>query len=195
MYVFLNPGHCPGIDSGAMNGAFTEAEIALSLGEKARRFLQKAGVTVTLLQSDNLAGESPYDLWDAPDMPEVCGCANQSGADIFVSIHLNAAENRSARGTDVLVYQAGGRAERLAEYALTQLVDTGRTWNGDWLSRGVKERPDLAVLRETIMPAILIEVGFLSNDAELAEILAHETEIAAAIARACTDYEQEFLGT
>ena len=54
--VFLNPGHCPGIDPGAINkrSGITEADIALEIGTMVKKYLEAAGCEVKLLQSDNL---------------------------------------------------------------------------------------------------------------------------------------------
>ncbi len=57
--VFINPGHCPGIDPGAINKqtGISEAEIVLEIGCMVEAYLKAAGCEVKLLQSDNLAGE------------------------------------------------------------------------------------------------------------------------------------------
>ena len=82
MKVFLNPGHAPNgnPDPGAVNGetGLRECDVALAVGESAESYLNAAGVETELLQSDSL-----YDI---------CEAANSSDADIFVSIHCNAAE-------------------------------------------------------------------------------------------------------
>ena len=63
MKVFLNPGHCPGVDSGAVNQTTgsQEADVALSIGKLVKGYLEAAGCEVQLLQSDNLMydGEGP----------------------------------------------------------------------------------------------------------------------------------------
>lgn len=177
MRVFINPGHAPGIDPGACAADCTEAEIARDIGRIVNHYLQAAGLETVILQSDNLAGESP-------GYPNITETANAWPADIFVSIHLNAFTDEGASGTETLIYTAGGEAENLAKCVQTQLVDTLRL-----VDRGIKERPGLAVLRCTDMPAILIEVGFITNDYDRQTILDRLDETAAAIARGITDYE------
>lgn len=90
MKVFLNPGHAPNgnPDPGAVNGetGLRECDVALAVGESAESYLNAAGVETELLQSDSL-----YDI---------CEAANSSDADIFVSIHCNAAEAEEANGTE-----------------------------------------------------------------------------------------------
>lgn len=178
MKVFLNPGHHPGVDSGAVNNEYgvQEASIVRDIGVLVVRYLTYAGVEVEVLQSDNLVGESPM-------YPEVCASANESGADLFVSIHCNSAGSTMANGTETLVFELGGKAERAARAIQNQLITSI-----DTTDRGIKERPDLIVLRHTEMPAVLVEIAFISNDSDV-DLLIHEQDtIARAIARGVTDY-------
>ena len=82
MKVFLNPGHAPNghPDPGAVNEetGLRESDVALAVGKSAASYLNAAGVETELLQSDSLE--------------EICEAANTSDANIFVSIHCNAAE-------------------------------------------------------------------------------------------------------
>ncbi len=181
MKVFLNPGHHPGIDSGAVNTHYgvQEAYIVRNIGALVEQYLEAAGVETELLQSDNLAGESPA-------YPEVCSRANKSDADLFVSIHCNSAENKAARGTETLIYTFGGQAESAAMAIQEQLVNSLGT-----IDRGVKERPGLIVLSHTDMPAVLVETAFISNEADVQILMYEQDTIARAIARGITDYLAE----
>jgi N-acetylmuramoyl-L-alanine amidase len=84
--------------------------------------------------------------------------ANNWGADYFISIHTNASVSPNAPGTEVLVYRAPSVAANLAEDVLQGVVDASGFPN-----RGVKQRPGLYVLRKTNMPAILVELGYITN--------------------------------
>lgn len=179
MKVFLNPGHAPGIDNGAVNAAtgLQEADVALSVGLLVQKYLNAAGVETELLQSDNLAGESP-------DYPCVTATANASGADLFVSIHCNAA-NTTARGTEVEVYDnTGGASVELAECMMDQIIGSLGT-----VRRYINSRSGLAVLRCTSMPAVLVEMAFIDNDKDCQLLTDRQDDFARAIARAITDYE------
>ena len=85
--------------------------------------------------------------------------ANEWGADIFLSLHTNAATNTAANGSEALIYSnSSTTARELAEDILDEMTDLTGLRN-----RGVIERSGLYVLRRTNMPAILVEMGFITN--------------------------------
>ena len=182
MRVFLNPGHDQRYDSGAVNPStgLRECDVAAEIGALVQGYLEQAGCEVAVVQSDNLNGESPW-------LPCVVQSANAWPADIFVSLHCNAA-NGQARGTETLAFALGGESEALAQCIQQQMVDTPGT-----VARGVKERPAPCVLRRTDMPAALIEMAFIDNDEDMKLLTEQTDEIARAIARGVMDYEQEVI--
>lgn len=182
MKVFINPGHMPGIDSGAVNRVLhlQECDIALSLGNLLEGKLKNAGCIVRLLQSDNLCGE-------APPAPNICSAANSWAADVFVSLHCNS-YNTVARGIETLCYARDSHAGILARAIQKQLVDTLQKLDQTIPDRGIKIRPDLAVLRWTTMPAVLVETAFIDNVDDALLLVSQQEAIAAAIARGVTDY-------
>ena len=178
MKVFINPGHCPGVDSGAVNpnSGMQEADVALAIGQLVQKYLTDAGCEVQLLQSDNL-------MWDG-EGPCVCQTANDWLADIFVSIHCNAAGG-DARGTEVEIYPGSDASSKLGQCIQTQIVNSLGT-----VDRGLKERPGLCVLKHTEMPAVLVETAFIDNDDDANLLANNQDDFARAIARGITDYEQ-----
>lgn len=178
MKVFINPGHCPGVDSGAVNpnSGMQEADVALAIGQLVQKYLTDAGCEVQLLQSDNL-------MWDG-EGPCVCQTANDWPADIFVSIHCNAAGG-DARGTEVEIYPGSDASSKLGQCIQTQIVNSLGT-----VDRGLKERPGLCVLKHTEMPAVLVETAFIDNDDDANLLANNQDDFARAIARGITDYEQ-----
>lgn len=181
MKVFLNPGHAPGghPDPGAVNRetGLRECDVALAVGESAASYLNAAGVDTELLQSDSLE--------------EICEAANASDADIFVSIHCNAAEEPN--GTETWACAGSYRGSMLANCIQSQLIDALNTTD-----RGVKIATPgvngLYVLTNTDMPAVLVELAFITNPGD-EDILANAQDaLARAVARGVTDYEQLILG-
>lgn len=182
MRVFINPGHDRTYDPGACNVDGTrEADIAWNVGEKVKSYLEAAGCECAIMQSDNLNWDSTY--LDRKDSA-VCPTANDWGADVFVSIHCNAF-NGVAQGTETLVYSFGGNSERLASCIQNQIINALGT-----VDRGLKERPNLSVLRNTDMPAVLVELAFIDNEDDVQLLKNHQDDFAAAIARGITDYNQ-----
>lgn len=178
--IFINPEHDMDLDSGACANGIREVDIALAIGEKVKKTMEVIGYPCQLIQSDNLNGETE-------GKPNVCATANNSGADIFISIHCNSAANISAKGTETLVYSTGGKAELLAKCIQTQIVNSLGT-----VDRDIKERPDLCVLRETSMPAVLVETAFISNEEDAYKLMYRIEEFANAISRGITDAEKLF---
>ena len=94
--------------------------------------------------------------------------ANNWGADYFISIHCNASENPQANGTEVYVYSRSSPAFGMAEDIQQQIVSRLGTKD-----LGVKENTSLYVLRRTSMPAMLVELAFLTNESD-AQLLRYD---------------------
>jgi N-acetylmuramoyl-L-alanine amidase len=178
MKIFINPGHDVNYDSGAVNpnSGMREADVAASVGAKVAQYLIDAGCEVKVLQSDNLCHDSDHDL------PCVVDEANAWNPDVIVSLHCNAV-NGQARGTEVEVYPDDDKGARLACCIQLQIVDSLGT-----VDRGIKDRPNLAVLRATNAPAVLVEMAFIDNDNDADMLASRQDDFAAAIARGITDY-------
>lgn len=103
--------------------------------------------------------------WDTPSLAERCALANQVKAQLFLSIHYNAVKDPEPRGIETLYYPGSTKGKLVAAAFQGALIrQTGAT------DRGLKERGDLAVLKGTRCPAVLVELGFISNPFEAALI-------------------------
>ena len=177
MKVFINPGHAPAgrPDPGACNvyTGLRECDVAAEVGCLVAQHLNNVGIETEVMQSDSLSA--------------VCTAANSSEADIFISIHCNSAENKSAQGTETWYCYGSQHGEWLARCINDQIV--GALGTAD---RGIKSaRPGhngLYVLTNTDMPAVLVELGFISNAEDLVLLTEQANEFARAIARGVTDY-------
>lgn len=192
MKVFINPGHDLDYDSGAVSPrtGLRECDVAAHVGTLVKHYLEAAGCTCELMQSDNLAptsiGRSRYADRQGLTVTET---ANEWDADIFVSIHCNSAEADEACGTETFAYNLdGGEGEQLATCIQNQIVNALNI-----VDRGVKANPKLFVLRYTSMPAVLVELGFISNADDERLLTDHQDDFARAIARGVTDYEQMLM--
>ena len=120
------------------------------------------------------------------DLGDVVSQANASGADYFISIHCNAASSSAAHGTETYIYKADSQAKKLAE--AIQAAAAAELGTAD---RGVKTA-DFYVLRKTAMPALLIELAFVSNPEE--EGLLSDQDIQRRIALTLADTIIDQLG-
>ncbi len=181
MKVFLNPGHDTKYDSGAVNPStgMRECDVVSDVCERVAGYLQKVGIAVESLQSDNLYYDSSYSDRQIP----VCVAANNSGADIFISVHCNAATG-TAQGTETLVYSWGGTSTQLANCIQNQIINSLGT-----VDRGLKVRNDLIVLKRTDMPAVLVELAFIDNNSDAMLLANARDDFARAIARGITDFQ------
>ena len=176
--IVINPGHAPcgDPDPGAVsiNGT-READITAAVGAMVSDYLTQRGHIAPVHQSDSLS--------------EICEFANSAEADLFVSIHCNAAVTDQAHGAET--YHASGsvNGERLARAIQLQIIGNLPVTN-----RGVKEA-NFYVLKHTDMPAVLVELAFLSNDHDEL-LLVHpqwQDKFARAIADGITDYIMEVI--
>lgn len=164
MLVFLNSGH-GGIDPGAIGPAGNrESDVNARIAAAAAERLKAAGHKVVLYQQRR-------------KLADVAAKANKSGADLFVSIHCNAASNTDARGTETWYYTGCPHGRAAAVSIQREVVKALGSRN-----RGIKSSKSLYVLRKTIMPAVLCEVAFISNPEEEKLILVNIEKIGEAIA-------------
>jgi len=154
--VVLDPGH-GGIYSGGVHYGFREADINLSVALKLRKKLARLGATVIMTRTRDVNLAPPGSTLDA-DLQARVDVAKTSGADIFVSLHVDDVLNINLVGP--ASYFAEGRSSGLACAIQTSLVNEICT-----VDNGVSP-DDIYVLVHNVMPAALIEMGYLSNPAE-----------------------------
>lgn len=177
MKVCINAGHAPnGIpDPGACGCGLRESDVAATVAHAVVGYLNAAGCEARFVQSDSLS--------------EVTDTANDWGADVFVSIHCNSAASEYARGVETFSYPGSIGGRDIAGCIQRQIVGTFEKIDPDFPNRGLKEA-NFYVLRNTDMPACLVEMAFISNEEDAALLKHHADDFARAIARGVTDYEQ-----
>ena len=148
--IVIDAGH-GGQEPGAVYNGRMEKDDTLALALAVGQLLGENGVDVSFTRVT--------DIYQIP--MEKAEMANRWGADLFLSIHRNAMPvPGTASGIQSLIYETGGEAEQLARNINDALVDMG------WNDLGIIERPGLIVLRKTEMPAVLVEAGFIDNEAD-----------------------------
>ncbi len=174
--VVIDPGH-GGPDPGAIGiSGIRETDVVLEVSKIVRKLLSDNGVKVRLTR------KSEVDL----DLPPRVFFANSTDADIFVSIHANASrgKRRDINGLETFYYR-GWKGRLLAKKIQKQIL---RVSPGS-PDRGVKQGR-FYVIKNTKMPAVLVEIGFLTGrlDARRLEKTAHRKRIAYAIAKGILEY-------
>lgn len=174
MKICIDPGHSGRIEPGACAAGVWEAVLNLTIARKLGECLEQRGYMVLFTRQGEVQDDELQ--WRA-------AVANGSGADIFISIHCNAAAG-PARGVETYCHPASVAGRTLALAVQRQLAELGYTKD-----RGVKTA-NLAVLRWTTMPAILVECGFLTDPADRGRLtsLAGQAEVASAIAAGVVRY-------
>ena len=174
--VVIDPGH-GGPDPGAIGiGGIRETDVVLEVSKIVKNLLSEKGVKVRLTRKNEV------DL----DLPPRVSFANNTNADIFVSIHANASrgKRRDINGLETFYFR-GWRGRLLAKKIQKQIL---RVSPGS-PDRGVKQGR-FYVIKNTSMPAVLVEIGFLTGrlDSRRLEKNAHRKRIAYAIAKGILEY-------
>ena len=218
--IVIDAGH-GGKDPGTHAGSLREKDIALDIAKRLRDDLERRGFEVIMTRDKDIF----------IPLEQRAFIANSRKADMFVSIHVNAARNRRARGLETF-YLNLATSDDAAEVAARENASTGKVRFSDVpkllkqimnhtfveesrelatttqaaiaqsilggvkhpLNRGVKTA-GFHVLLGAQMPAVLVEVGFVSNREEARQLRSssHRTKLASAVADGITRYA-EMLG-
>ena len=167
MNVFINPGH-GGNDSGATGFDLNERDVALQIGKGVAHYLNFIGYQTRLFQFNGLQ--------------TICDEANNSNADLFISIHCNAFDS-NAHGAECFYAPRSIDGYKAARAIQSQL--TG--------SLPLRDRQIASayffVLMNTVMPAVLVETAFIDNYHDNYLLKHSQDAFARAIARGITDWE------
>ncbi len=184
MRIYLDAGH-GGSDPGAIGNGVREADVVLAIALRTADHLKRHGLEVKLSRTGNIT----------KSLEQRTDEANRWGAHAFVSLHCNAAASPAARGFEVwhTIHEAKSKGDELAE-AIAKWIDKLTPLN----NRGTKSKASKVnpqddyyhVIRETRMPAVIVECGFVSNakDAAYLQSASGQAAIAQAIARGVIEW-------
>ena len=192
--VYLDAGH-GGYDPGASYFGISEKSLTLAIQSRVKAKLEAEGYqVVTTRTSDTYV-----------DLIDRSRAANASESDIFVSIHINASGSSAAQGIETYYYQP--YAEYPSRINATYHANPTRLSMSDTLANAIQsslinatgaqnqgvKRQTFAVLRETTAPAVLLELGFLSNPQEAARLntSAYQETLANAIVAGIKSYYEK----
>jgi N-acetylmuramoyl-L-alanine amidase len=176
--IVLDAGH-GGTDEGAKVSAFLEKKIALTTAFLTKKHLEGLGYRVVMTRSRDIY---------LPLQRRV-SIANKTKGSLFVSLHFNSSSSVDAQGIEVFYYDSKElwrtrASKRLANCILYRVVDKTAA-----VSRGIKQG-NFHVIRETEMPAVLVEGGFMTHREERRKLRDREylDNLAAGIAQGIDKY-------
>ncbi len=156
--IYIDQGHNPtgNHNAGAAGNGLYEQDITFNVGLLLAELLNNDGrfeICLSRPTADTVLGSDNPTSLEA----RVRG-AEEFGADFFISIHTNSFENDTAYGTEVHV-----ATENSISYSFGNALLDGMIASTNMRNRGMKISPNLHVLKNTTMPAALLEMGFISN--------------------------------
>lgn len=166
--ILLDPGH-GGPDGGAGDKKTQEKDIALNVSLKVRDYLQQQGALVIMTREtdkDLASGDTKgYSRRKVEDLKNRLKVINDSDTDLFVSIHLNAIPSSRWSGAQTFYAPHHEENERAAKFIQEELRrNLGNT------TRKAKPLSQIYILKSAKKPGALVEVGFLSNPTEKANL-------------------------
>lgn len=157
--VVIDPGH-GGSDAGAIGpSGVREKDITLAISQELKALLEKDGIKVILTRSKD---QDVYGSFasEEQELQARVDVANSANADIFISVHVDAYEDKGVGGTTTYYFDKTDADDRFARYVENSLNSQLH------LSDRGEQSGDLYVLRNTNMPAVLAEVAYISNPVE-----------------------------
>lgn len=174
--IYVDQGHNPegSVNAGAVGNNLYEGEITYNVGAYLADLLDAD--ERFLVRTSRNTPQEVLGTSNATSLAARVQEANEWPADYFISIHVNASTNSSANGSEVYIYREGTQAGELAEEILDAIVTLVGTRDN-----GVRENPSLYVLRRTRMPAVLVELAYITNAADAQKLRDEQYHFAYAI--------------
>jgi len=180
--IFIDQGHNPsGINAGAEGFGLREQDITYQVGIYLANILN--GDPRFEARTSRTSPEQVLGYSNTSSLAERVRLANTWPADYFLSIHCNASDNPALNGTECYVYENYSQSYYLAERILLAIVDRLDTYNN-----GVRINPSLYVLRRTNMPAVLIELAYITNYNDAQKLENRQYDFAYAIYQGLLNY-------
>lgn len=182
--IYIDPGH-GGKDPGAISGGINESIINLEIGFKLQEILEKNGAIVYMTRyGDYDLSSNNALLRKRSDLSRRANIINESKADIYISIHLNADISSTWKGAQVFYSDVNIENEKLAKILQEQFTSDLKT------NRKYKKINDHYMYKRINVKGVLAEVGFLTNPNEryLLQQQSYQYEIAKSISKGIIKY-------
>lgn len=184
--VALDPGH-GGYDPGAITkqGVY-EKELNLQVAQKVRELLLQSGIEVLLTREEDkdfAEGVRGRNTKKQVDLNYRINLASEAKADIFVSLHINSATSQKS-GAETFYHYRSETGKRLADCIQNELIKI------PGMNRRIAKPGDFYVIKNSTMPAVIVELGYLSNSNEQKKLQQawYQDQLAHAVAKGIAHY-------
>lgn len=186
--VMLDPGH-GGYDPGAItNQGVYEKAINLQIAQKVKEMLGPSGIEVFLTREEDIDyvpdGVKGKTTKKQIDLNHRIDMAREVNADVFVSLHVNATATGLQSGAETFYHYQSESGKRLAELIQQELIKI------PGMNRRIAKSGDFYIIKNTSMPAIIVEVGYLSSVKEQKKLQQswYQEQLARAIAKGIANF-------
>jgi len=186
--VMLDPGH-GGYDPGAItNQGVYEKSINLQIAQKVKEMLGPSGIGVFLTREEDIDyvpdGVKGRTIKKQIDLNRRIDMAKEANADLFVSLHVNATATGQDSGAETFYHSKSETGKRLAELIQQELIKI------PGMNRRIVKPGDFYIINNTSMPAVIVEVGYLSSLKEQKKLQQswYQEQLARAIAKGIANF-------
>ena len=185
--VMLDPGH-GGYDPGATNQGVYEKSINLQIAQKVKEMLSPSRIEVFLTREEDIDyvpdGVKGKTTKKRIDLNHRIDMAKEANAEVFISLHVNATTTGQESGSETFYHyqsESGKRLAELIQYELTKIPG---------MNRRIAKPGDFYIIKNTSMPAVIVEVGYLSSVKEQKKLQQswYQEQLARAIAKGIANY-------
>ena len=156
--IVLDAGH-GGIDAGTSYGNIQEKDLTFKIVKYAEAYLKDKGYRVVLTRNED----------KLVPLKEIGKITNASNADVFISIHINSINDVNFNGITTYYYDVNGH-QKEERMSLAETIEKKAIKSDGWTDKGIR-RQNLAVLRYSNMPSVLVECGFITNEGDRKRLL------------------------
>lgn len=186
--VMLDPGH-GGYDPGAITSqGVYEKSINLQIAQKVKEMLEPSGIQVVLTRDEDI-DYAPDQVRGRNtkkqiDLNRRIAMANQAKADVFVSLHVNATATGQNSGAETFYHYKSESGKRLAALIQQELIKISG------MNRRIAKPGDFYIINNTSMPAVIVEMGYLSSKKEQKKLQQswYQEQLSRAIAKGIANY-------
>jgi N-acetylmuramoyl-L-alanine amidase len=184
--IVIDPGH-GGLDPGTLKDGLLEKDVTLSIAKKTQIYLEQLGYKVLLTRASDTPSYKPTEVEGSRVRKDLDGritYAKENNANLFISIHVDSLNSDPGQNGSIVYYYP--TLEQSKEYAqsIQNSLNDIKVSNGT-RSKNDMRTEDFYVIKNSVMPSILIETGFITNrlDHKLLSEDSFKDELALAIAK------------